>query len=85
MDQNVNISVSVPAEILLSLREDEDEFANNMKLMSAVKLYENQKLSIGQGARLAGLSEDDFIKILGKNQISIFDTISDIQEDYQNA
>ena len=85
MKQNVNISVSIPEEILLSLRQDINEFAINMKLITAIKLYENHKLSIGQGAELAGLSEEDFIKVLGKNQISIFGTINDIIEDYQNA
>ena len=85
MRQDVNISVSIPEEILLSLREDSDGFAASMKLMSAIKLYENQKLSIGQSAQLAGVSEEDFIKVLGKNRISIFGMIGDIRGDYQNA
>jgi len=85
MRQNVNISVSIPEEILLSLREDSNEFAASMKLMSAVKLFENHKLSVGQSAQLAGVSEEDFIKILGKNQISIFGTFNDILGDCKNA
>ena len=85
MKQNVNINVSIPEEVLLSLREDIHEFAASMKLMSAIKLYENRKLSVGQGAQLAELSEEDFIKVLGKNQISIFGTMSDIRSDFQNA
>ena len=85
MKQNVNINVSIPEEILLSLREDVDEFAANMKLMTAMKLYENHKLTVGQGAQLADLPEEDFIKVLGKNHISIFGSIDDIREDYKNA
>jgi predicted HTH domain antitoxin len=85
MRKNVDIRISVPEEILLSLREDINEFAANMKLMTAMKLYESHKLTIGQGAELADLPEEDFIKILGKNQISIFGTMNDIRGDYQNA
>ena len=85
MRQNVNINISVPEEILLSLREDSDEFAANMKLMAAIKLYENQKLSVGQSAQLAEMPEEDFIKILGKNRLSIFGTIQDTRGDYKNA
>ena len=69
----------------LSLREDSSEFAANMKLMSAIKLYENQKLSVGQCAQVAEVSEEDFIKILGKNRLSIFGTSQDIQGDCLNA
>jgi len=85
MSQNISINVTVPEEILLSLRENVQEFAHNMKTMAAIKLYENQKLSIGQSAQLAELSEEDFIKVLGKNKLSIFGTIDDIEEDFQNA
>ena len=85
MKQDVNISVSVPEEILLSLREDSAAFAENLKLMAAMKFYENQKLSVGQSAQLAGVPEEDFIKILGKNRIPIFGTFQDIQGDYKSA
>ena len=85
MDQNVSINVVVPEEILLSLRENVQEFAHNMKMMAAIKLYEKRKLSIGQSAQLAELSEEEFIKELGKNELSIFGTIDDIKEDFQNA
>jgi len=85
MNQNISINVTVPEEILLSLRENVQEFAHNMKTMAAIKLYENQKLSIGQSAQLAELSEEDFIKVLSKNKLSIFGTIDDIKEDFQNA
>jgi len=85
MKQNVTVNISIPEEILLSLRENTVEFANSMKLMSAIQLCEKQKLSIGQAAELAGLPEEDFIKVLGENKISIFGTINDISGDFQNA
>jgi predicted HTH domain antitoxin len=83
--QSVTISVPVPEEILLSLRVETSEFASQMKTLTALKLCENHKLSIGQSAALAGMNEADFIKILGQNRISIFGSASEIAEDFHNA
>jgi hypothetical protein len=85
MRQFVNINVPVPEEVLLSLRVDVDEFAAQMKTLTALKLYESRKLSIGQAAAFAGMYEADFIRFLGQHKISIFGSISDISEDYANA
>jgi len=85
MNQLISINVSVPEEILLSLRTESDEFALTMKWMAALKLFENGKLSIGQAAALAEMDELDFIRFLGKNRISIFGSVSDITEDFKNA
>jgi hypothetical protein len=65
MKQIVNISVPVPEEVLLSLRTETNEFASQMKTLTALKLCEEHKLSIGQSAALAGMDEADFIKFLG--------------------
>ena len=85
MRQNVSLNVFVPEEVLLSLREDRDKFAVQMKRWSALKLFENHKLSIGQSACLAEMNEEDFIKFLGQNRISIFGDTADIAEDFQYA
>jgi len=85
MGQLVNINVSIPSEILLSLRTENDEFAAQMKALTALKLCEAHKLSVGQSAVLAGMSEIDFIKFLGKNKISIFGSSNDIADDLRNA
>jgi predicted HTH domain antitoxin len=85
MNQVVNVSVPVPEEILLSLRVESDEFANQMKVLAATKLYEQQKLSIGQSAAFAGMDKLSFIKFLGQNKISVFAPASELEEDYQNA
>ena len=85
MNQYVNVTVPVPEEILLSLRVREDEFASQIKELSAMKLYEHQKLSIGQSAAFAGMDMLSFIKFLGKNKISIFGSAEDIEEDFKNA
>jgi len=85
MRQIVNINVPVPEEVLLSLRVESDEFAAQMAVIAALKLYESQKLSIGQAAAFAKMDEEDFIKLLGQNRISVFGPASEIARDYQNA
>ena len=85
MQQYININIAVPEEILLSLRENNEDFAMNMKKWSALKLFEKQKLSIGQSAELAEMTKEDFIKFAGQNKVSIYGEFEDIIEDLKNA
>lgn len=85
--KNVNINITIPSEILLTLREDDKQLALNMKRYTAIKLYQDRKLSIGQCSGLAEMTEEDFIKLLGENRISIFDfrNSDDLKDDLTNA
>ena len=85
--KNVNINISIPAGVLLSLKENERVFSSEIKKLSAVKLYEQERLSVGQSAELADMSVEDFIELLGVNKVSIFrfDNISELEDDVNNA
>lgn len=85
--KNVKLNITIPSEILLTLRENDKQLALNMKRYTAMKLYQDKRLSIGQCAELAEMSEEDFIKFLGDNKISIFDFkgTTDLKEDIANA
>ena len=85
MRQIVNVCVPVPEEILLSLSIESDELASQMALMTAIKLYESRKISVGQAAAFACTDEVDFIRFLGQHRVSIFGTGSEIAEDFVNA
>ena len=85
MERLVNINVPVPSEILLSLRTETDEFAEQMKALTALKLFENRKLSIGQSAALAGMDEEDFIRFLAQNKVSLFGPPAEIKDDFDHA
>jgi predicted HTH domain antitoxin len=84
---NININIAIPQEILLTLREKEFDLALDMKRWTSLKLYANKKLTIGQCAELAEMNEEDFLKYLGLNQISIFtfNNSEDLKEDLKNA
>ncbi len=45
---------------------------DDARTLLAVKLYETERASLGQAARIAGYSKRAFIEILGKNNVSIF-------------
>jgi len=82
-----SLNISIPSEIFLVLRENESQFISNMKKFTALNLFQNNKLSIGQCAVLANMTEEDFIYFLGENKISIFEYLdeSTLREELANA
>jgi predicted HTH domain antitoxin len=69
-------------EIPDSLNLDEKE----AKTLLAVKLYEKGSLSLGQAAYLAGYTKREFIELLGKYEVSLFNySESELEKDILNA
>ncbi len=58
--------VELKLELPSNLSKDE------VQTLLAVKLYETERVSLGQAARLAGYSKQTFIEILGRHQVPIF-------------
>jgi predicted HTH domain antitoxin len=61
MTNTVELTLDLPS----SLSKDE------VQTFLAVKLYESERVSLGQAARLAGFSKRAFIEVLGKNKIPV--------------
>jgi len=79
-------TIEYPDDVLLSLKENEEEFLTELKILAAVKFYELKKLSLGKAAELAGLDKVDFIKLLGKYRVSIFSlSEEELVKDIENA
>ena len=74
------LTIEYPDEILVSLKETQDDFSKELKIAAAVKLYELGKLSSGKASRLAGIDKVSFLKTLGKYQVSI-STLEEFEED----
>lgn len=51
------LTIEYPDEILVSLKETQGDFSEELKIAAAVKLYEMGKLSSGKAAKLAGMEE----------------------------
>ena len=73
IEKSLNISFSVNADILLSLRESSEEFTKDLLFLSALMWYRKQRLSLGKAAELAGYSKLDFIERLKFENEAVFD------------
>jgi predicted HTH domain antitoxin len=73
LNDTLNISFPVKTDILLSLKENADEFTQNLRFMSALMLYRKNRLSLGKSAELAGYTKHDFIDKLRLENEPIFD------------
>ena len=76
--RTVQLNIELPNVVIAT------EF--ELKTLLASKLYEKGELSLGQAARVAGLSKRAFIEILGHYQVSVFsENESDIRSDIAHA
>jgi predicted HTH domain antitoxin len=73
LEESLNISFSVKADILLSLKENAEEFTQNLRFLSALMLYRKNRLSLGKAAELAGYTKLDFIDKLKAENEAVFD------------
>jgi predicted HTH domain antitoxin len=73
LEKNMTISFSVREGILLSLKEDTEEFTQNLRFLSALMLYRKKRLSLGKAAELAGFTKMNFIYKLQLEKEPIFD------------
>ena len=66
------VTITYTEDLLLSLKENRDEFETEAKYLLALKLYELGKISSGKAAKIAGLSRVNFLLKLGKYKVSPF-------------
>ncbi|ALO16784.1 putative small protein [Salinivirga cyanobacteriivorans] len=65
------VSVELPSDILLALNSNEAELKSHIKISLALRLFQQQKLTLGKAAQLAGVSRLNFEKLLAENGIPI--------------
>lgn len=75
--KKTDIKYKIPEEILTSLNQDETEFTKQSRLFTALQLFKKHKLSFGKAAELAGVSKDEFLIELDKNNIDYISYESD--------
>lgn len=81
------IAISIPDEVLYDTRMNREEANQFARQAVALGYYTQSGVSIGYCAQIAGMSEEDFIKYLSKNNISIFnyDSKREFLEELENA
>lgn len=82
-----SISINYPESLAFSLNMSVNEFQNEMKTMSLVKLYELGKISSSLASKLLKISRVDFLELLGKYNVSYFDNNmqDDLELDLENG
>jgi len=64
------ITVTVPKDLLGN--STTEDFANQMKLAAAIYWYTRSELSMGKAAELAGMSRPEFLELLAREKIDVF-------------
>jgi predicted HTH domain antitoxin len=63
------IVLEIPEKVLLAEKTDETAFAQELRILAAVKLYEMGRLSSGRAAELAGMPRAEFLLTLGRYKV----------------
>ncbi len=71
------------------LKENKSEVIRELvkegKKHKAVHLYKEKKVSLGLGAKLAGVTLSEFFDLLGEHNVDLNITLEDVQESMKNA
>ncbi len=77
------ILVTIPQKVLLAEKTDEADFARELLMLAAVKLYELGHLSSGRAAELAGIPRIEFLLNLGRYKVFPFESeLGELEKHY---
>lgn len=81
------ISIRIPDAVMYDTHMSEEEAAAFARCMVAVGYYTQNNVSIGYCAQIADMTEEEFIKYLGKRNVSIFrfDSKTKFMEELEKA
>ncbi len=67
------ITFAISEDILASLKSGVSDLEREIRETSAVKYYTEKKLSLGKAAKLAGINRLDFMDLLARKGVTVFD------------
>lgn len=71
------LTLDIPVEALSALRKNPDAFAREMLEAALCKWYEQGRISQSKAAEIAGISRQEFLDVLKKNDVSPFQYTAD--------
>lgn len=69
----ITINFQIPEYILYALNENNQEFTSQIRLMGALQLFKEHKLSLEKAADLANMDKELFKIELDKHEIPLID------------
>ena len=69
--------IDYPEGLETAVSMTKQEFAAEVRLMAALKMFELGKLSSGKAAQLAGISRVEFFEVCGRYRVSIMNYSGD--------
>ena len=72
------IVLKIPEKVLLAEKTDAEAFAQELRMLAAVKLYEIGRLSSGRVAELAGVPRVEFL--LNLRRYRVFPLAAELEE-----
>ena len=81
------VAINIPKEVLYDTKMNEKEAKKFAQCAVALGYYTQSGVSIGYCSQIAGMTKEEFIKYLGRHQISIFsfDNKEEFLEEVDNA
>ena len=81
------VQVNIPSEVLYDTHMKNEEATAFARQMVAIGYYTKNHVSIGYCAEIAGMTEEEFLLLLGRNQIDVFrfDDKEELLRDIENA
>lgn len=81
------IVLSIPDEVLYDTKMNKEQANQFARQAVALGYYTQSGVSIGYCSQIAGMTEKEFIKYLGRNHISVFrsDNEKEFLEELNNA
>ena len=81
-----NVSLDIPEDLLVTLREQPAELSQEIRLVAAVYYFGEKRLSLGQAARFAGMNRLDFLDALNARGVPAFAlSVADAKAEVQAA
>lgn len=81
------VAIDIPNEVMYDTKMNQEEANRFARCAVALGYYTQSGVSIRYCAQIAGMTEEEFIKYLGKNKVSVFcfDDREEFLEELNNA